>query len=476
MAGMIPHAPAPGPRGVGPAEATGSDAPTPRLHVTTVPLAPTHLLPHLREMAELQGRGFSLVQRLPEEVSAAWIHGGEGMLASGTAHRISTRGRDRFADASAQWRALTDQAVVEDRVGLPGSGLIAFGSFSYSAASPRPSSLVVPRAVLGVHDGRPFLTTIADRPIEDPLAAQALFPEQDVWGIEYEGRTCQPVIELEIDPAHTPDEYQHLVSEALDRIRAGRARKTVLSETAEVTGTSRGMGHHSGAHFPVPGVLRALARRYPTTWTYHVDDVVGASPEMLAQTENDVVFSRVLAGTRPVADGGDLSPEDEERFLADPKERAEHAFAIDSVTAALATVATDVRASPEPFVLRLPGLEHLASDVSATARPGVTSLDIAAALHPSAAVSGTPREDADAMIADLEPLDRGGYAGPVGWMDADGSGQWAIALRMAHIVDASTMRLQAGGGLVDGSDPVTEHAEVLAKMRPMLTALRDAGR
>ena len=128
--------------------------------------------------------------------------------------------------------------------------------------------------------------------------------------------------------------------------------------------------------------------------------------------------------------------------------------------------------SPEPFVLRLPGLEHLASDVSAHLAEGVTSLDVAARLHPSAAVSGTPRDAADEIIARLEARDRGGYASPVGWMDARGDGQWAIALRGGHLLEDGGVRLQAGGGLVAASDPVSEHAEVLAKCRPMLRALR----
>jgi menaquinone-specific isochorismate synthase len=105
-------------------------------------------------------------------------------------------------------------------------------------------------------------------------------------------------------------------------------------------------------------------------------------------------------------------------------------------------------------------------------REGSTSLEVAGALHPSAAVSGTPRKTADAVIADLEPRDRGGYASPVGWMDARGDGQWAIALRMAHLTGERTAVLQAGGGLVAASDPVSEHAEALAKCRPMLRALR----
>ncbi|WP_422115392.1 isochorismate synthase [Brachybacterium sp. UNK5269] len=249
----------------------------------------------------------------------------------------------------------------------------------------------------------------------------------------------------------------------MDEIRQGRAEKVVLSERTTVRTTAR---------LDPALMLTRLAHAYPSTWVYHLEDVVGASPEMLAQTEDGRVFSRVLAGSRAVADDGELDELDRRAFRSDVKERSEHAFAVDSVIERLADLAEDIEVSAEPFVLRLPGLEHLASDVSARLRSGITSLDVASRLHPSAAVSGTPRQQADEIIARLEPQDRGGYASPVGWMDARGDGQWAIALRMAHLVDDHAAVLQAGGGLVAASDPVSEHAEVLAKCRPMLRALR----
>src|SRR5699024_3418791 len=277
-----------------------------------------------------------------------------------------------------------------------------------------------------------------------PASWQELFPSTPV-----PAECAEP---LEITAGHTPDEYQALVQEAIAGIRAGRAEKVVLSERTTV---------RTPAPLPPAVMLARLARAYPSTWVYHLEDVVGASPEMLAQTEDGRVYSRVLAGSRPVADDGELDEVDRRAFRTDAKERSEHAFAVDSVIERLEGVAEELEVSPEPFVLRLPGLEHLASDVSARLREGTTSLDVASRLHPSAAVSGTPREDADEIIADLEPHDRGGYASPVGWMDGSGDGQWAIALRMAHVVDERTVVLQAGGGLVAASDPVSEHAEAL---------------
>lgn len=396
---------------------------------------------------------------IPAAVSGAWLRHGQGIVALGRAWSVRTAGPDRFADASAAFRSLADRARVDDEVRVRTSGLIALGSFSYADASPRPSTLMVPRAVLGVHDGEAFLTVVGvgEEPTP-PTSWRDLFPSSPVAAEQ------APVLDLEAD--HTPDEYQALVQQAVDEIRQGRAEKVVLSERTTV---------RTAARLDPALMLTRLAHAYPSTWVYHLEDVVGASPEMLAQTEEGRVFSRVLAGSRAVADDGELDEVDRRAFRSDAKERSEHAFAVDSVVERLADLAEDIEVSAEPFVLRLPGLEHLASDVSARLRSGTTSLDVAARLHPSAAVSGTPRREADEVIARLEPQDRGGYASPVGWMDAHGDGQWAIALRMAHLVDERSAVLQAGGGLVAASDPVSEHAEVLAKCRPMLRALRGEG-
>lgn len=397
-----------------------------------------------------------LVGHIPAAVSGAWLRHGQGVVALGTAWSVRTTGPHRFAAASSAFQDLASRARVDDEVRTRTSGLIALGSFSYADTSERASQLMVPRALLGVHDGESFLTVVGvDEDPVLPTSWRDLFPSTPV------GSASADALEVEAD--HTPDEYQALVDEAVGEIRQGRAAKVVLSERTTVRASQDIR----------PAVLLArLAGAYPSTWVYHLEDVIGASPEMLAQTENGRVFSRVLAGTRPVADDGELDEIDRRAFRSDAKELSEHAFAVESVVERLAGLAEGIDVSPEPFVLRLPGLEHLASDVSAGLRNGVTSLDVASRLHPSAAVSGTPREAADEIIARLEPRDRGGYAAPVGWMDGRGDGQWAIALRMAHLGGDRTVTLQAGGGLVAASDPVSEHAEVLAKCRPMLRALR----
>src|SRR5699024_10042257 len=227
-------------------------------------------------------------------------------------------------------------------------------------------------------------------------------------------------------PRSTPFPYTPLFrsQQAVSAIASGRAAKVVLSERTTVRSTER---------LDPAVLLDRLARAYPSTWVYHLDDVIVASPDMLAQTDGDQVISRVLADSPSTSHDAELT---------------EHAFAVDSVLERLECLAEDICVSPEPFVLRLPGLEHLASDVSAQLLPGATSLDVAARLHPSAAVSGTPRQEADEIIARLEPHDRSGYAAPVGWMKAHGDGQWEIALSMAQLVSDHEDQLQTGGGMV----------------------------
>jgi menaquinone-specific isochorismate synthase len=226
-------------------------------------------------------------------------------------------------------------------------------------------------------------------------------------------------------------------------------------------------------------ILRELAVRYRECWTYGVDGLVGSTPEMLIQVEGRTAQARVLAGTldRRDAEGMAGSPlEFAERVLAgSEKQRHEHDIAIQSLTTQLAPFSEAMNAHSEPFILELPNVWHLASDVKAelTEVEGhvPTSLALINALHPTAAVCGTPTTVAGALIRKLEHLDRGPYAGPVGWLDAAGNGEWGIALRGAVLESPETARLYAGCGVVEGSVPEAELAETWAKFRPMLESL-----
>ncbi|MFY9914096.1 MAG: chorismate-binding protein, partial [Nocardioidaceae bacterium] len=191
---------------------------------------------------------------------------------------------------------------------------------------------------------------------------------------------------------------------------------------------------------------------------------------MLVRRERGLVTSRVLAGTirRTGDDEHDLALA--ATLARSSKDLEEHEFAVRSVADALAPYCLSMNVPESPFVLHLPNVMHLATDVTGVLDDVTSSLGLAAALHPSAAVGGTPTTDAVALIAELEGMNRGRYAGPVGWMDVNGDGEWGIALRSAEY-DGKRVRLFAGCGIVADSEPASELAEAAAKFIPVRDAL-----
>lgn len=223
-------------------------------------------------------------------------------------------------------------------------------------------------------------------------------------------------------------------------------------------------------------ILQRLVGLYDECWTYGVRGLVGATPEILIKVDGSTAQARVLAGTLDREDEPAGSTGFADSVLGGSiKQRQEHDFAVRSLIRQLAPFATDMSFPAEPFILELPNVWHLASDVSAQLASSnghvPTSLALVEALHPTAAVCGTPREEAATLILQLEQMDRGPYAGPVGWLDGAGNGEWGIALRGAVLEDSHSVRLYAGAGIVEASDPEAELAETWAKLRPMLQAL-----
>ncbi|WP_433266014.1 isochorismate synthase [Actinosynnema sp. CS-041913] len=382
-----------------------------------------------------------LLGRLPAPTGAlAWVRDGEGLVGWGEAARFEVSGPGRFAAADTWWREFTAGLDVADEVGVPGSGPVAFTSLAF-ADRPGHSVLVVPEVVVGVRDGRSWVTTIGAG------AASEVRPVRRPSTVRYsDGRL--PVTA-----------YREAVRAAVARMRAGELAKVVLAHDLVAV-----------ADVPIDHrfVLEGLARRYPECWVYAVDGLIGATPELLLRRSGQVVDSRVLAGTTWPHDG---VPDDElaAALLASGKNREEHEYAVASLAEALrpfcATMSVD-----GPSVLRLPNVSHLSSDVIGTLRGTPSLLRLGAALHPTAAVGGTPRADAMAVIEELEGMDRGRYAGPVGWIDGNGDGELGVALRCA-VVEGRTARLFAGCGLVAESDPDSEVREAHAKMRPFREAL-----
>ena len=385
----------------------------------------------------------SLLDLLPSEGALAWTTAGEGLVGWGEAARIELTGDDHFGQAQAWWSGLVSRAVVEDAVGVPGSGLVAFGSFAFDPQ--RTSSvLVVPRVLVGRRDGQAWITCVGGPADAFPQPAP-----QRPQGVRF------------ADRSRSGPEWMGVVAEAVARIETGAVDKVVLARDVEAI---------AEAPVDVRWLLRQLTDRYEECWTFCVDGLVGATPEMLVRLRDGVATSRVLAGTFwPSGDAAkDLRQVDV--LARSIKDIEEHGYGLRSVAEALEEHCSAIEVPAAPFVLELPNVIHLASDVRGIVSDGSSSLELIASLHPSAAVCGTPTDVALEIIREIEGMDRRRYTGPVGWLDASGDGEWGIALRCGE-VSGSRVRLFAGCGIVGGSDPARELAESNAKLVPMRDAL-----
>jgi menaquinone-specific isochorismate synthase len=249
-----------------------------------------------------------------------------------------------------------------------------------------------------------------------------------------------------------------MVRAALDAIVRHDLEKVVLAREVVVD---------ADAPFDARDVVHRLVSQQPGAYVYAAEGLVGASPELLVRRFGSDVESLPVAGTA-VADGDAASL----RALAESvKDHREHRFVVDAIVDALGTRCVTLDAGAAPEVAVFGHVAHLATRVHGRLRePAPSALELARLLHPTPAVGGTPRVAAVDAIRALEGFDRGRYAGPVGWVDARGDGEWAIALRGAEL-DGTRARLVAGAGIVEGSDPDAEWAETQAKLEPMLRAL-----
>jgi menaquinone-specific isochorismate synthase len=392
----------------------------------------------------------SLLPMLDARSPLLFMRRGEGVAGLGEALRLSFRGTDRIAQAAETWRRITASATVHDPVRKSGSGLLAFGAFTFDERSAFESVLIVPRTIVGRRDGVSWVTEVTVAGDDTPPPA----PEPTALGAEFR---------LSLQPGEVgPERFRELVTDAVARIRSGELRKVVLAR--DLVG-----------HLPEGGDLRRvlvdLALGYPDTWTFAIDGHIGSSPETLVRVSHGKVSARVLAGS--IARGADADADHAAalRLATSTKDLDEHRYAVQSVLDALAPHArAGVSASEIPFALKLPNLWHLATNIEGALSDGSSALDLAAALHPTAAVAGTPTAKALEVIRELEGLDRGRYGGPVGWVDAAGDGKWAVSLRSAEVSPEGDIRAYAGGGILAASDPDVELAETKLKFRPIVEA------
>jgi menaquinone-specific isochorismate synthase len=382
-----------------------------------------------------------VLARRPDTV---WMSGDLGLWGWGEVARFHPgSGEDRAERIIAGYRHLLEGSSLRDEVETAGAGPVLFASLTFS---PRSSGSVgvVPATLVGRRGQRWWMTRSGDAPLPQPQS----------WGsrrdrARYAGSSA---------PDHL---WLGAVVECLRRISSGEVDKVVLARDYAVW---------SRQPFVEGALLDYLSRRFPACHVFSVDGLVGASPELLIRRRRSGLTSLVLAGSAPRHPDPTTDRRRGEELVRSPKERLEHELAVRSVREALEPLTSHLEFDAHPRLLRLDNVQHLATGVRARLATELDALTVAAHLHPTAAVGGYPTAAALDLIAELEGMDRARYAGPVGWMDAAGDGEFAIALRCAEVSGARA-RLFAGAGIVAGSLPEAELEETRLKLAAMMGAL-----
>jgi isochorismate synthase len=411
------------------------------------------------------GRDAALIERpMPDAVSVAGIGRRFDLVSiSGGAAVEDAQGRvidhelghDRLAAAARLWKRLAAR-LGGDAAGPPGTGLVGLGGFAFDPGQdPAGPWLGFPAVLFRV----PALTVTRVRGRTFGTGDLDLLEQPPAW----RGPAAR---RFEVEPACPEANWMAAVAEATRRLRAGAADKVVLAREV--------MAHGDGA-VSAGAVARALRSAHPSCFTYLLPGAdgtafAGASPELLLRRLGREVTSQPMAGTAP---RGEDEFEDRAlaaRLRASGKDNEEHRVTARHVASALAQACEHVDAG-QPEIVRLTNIQHLATTVRGRLRePAPGLLDLAVLLHPTPAINGSPAEAAHRLIAELEAMERGWYAGAVGWVDGRGDGELAVAIR-GGLLSEDGARLYAGNGMMPDSDPQAELEETKPKLRVLLGAL-----
>ncbi|WP_297564727.1 isochorismate synthase MenF [uncultured Arcanobacterium sp.] len=426
----------------------------------------------------------------------AWLRAEDGTIGAGVAatfnysFQAADTPESRFTAAANWWEAVKKCAQVDDDTQLPGSGLFAFGSFAFHPDSPAGSTLIIPQVLVAKRGNTAWLTRIENIQHPQPLAPEAsnllhllrlCAPDSSSPQSPWKTATIEKIWE-------TPSsvEWMAQVEHVIEKIRAGEARKVVLARMLNIE--AQDLDERSLVH--------SLHTTYPSTWTFAVDGLIGASPEMLIAADlesaaedlenagadlsgttsdslqmmpSPLLKCRVLAGTLPKASPNSAEKREAEQLENSAKDQLEHQYAVNSALTALAEM-TQAQAGLS-YVLELPNLWHLATDITAHLQADYSIFDILGKLHPTAALGGAPRPAALKIIKDIEAGERARYGGPTGWIAGNSWGQWCVALRCLKVDSPTRARAWAGAGIMADSQPRKELAETEAKFAPALQAL-----
>jgi isochorismate synthase len=404
---------------------------------------------------------------------------GFALAALGVAHEASSRGDLRFEDVARECLRLNEGAVLDEPPGLPsGAGPVWTGGFAFDpegAASSAwssfsPASLILPELSICRIGDECFLTVnLVVSPGDDAVAAA------DRVGARLAGLRDDPLPLLDphltdrptIRSVHPPGDFEAAVDAATERIGGGEMSKVVLAREVTVEGAA--------AHDPA-AIFGALREQFPSCFCFCRGTpeaaFLGASPELLIRRSGAGASTVALAGSTRRSSDPAVDDHLGEQLLRSDKNRREQRIVSERIVRKLRPHAVWVQTAPEPEVVKVANIQHLATPIIAQLAESHSAVEMAGMLHPTPAVGGEPWPDAASTIAELERMDRGWYAGPVGWMDATEDGEFCVALRSALLRDREA-RLFAGVGVVAGSDPAAELAETEVKLQALLPLLAE---
>ncbi|ARI76725.1 isochorismate synthase [Halobacillus mangrovi] len=395
------------------------------------------------------------------------------MVGVGTASKLFATSERRFKEVQSLWNEIREHAVIYNRYGEKGTGVVAIGGFSFDSkqknASPweafPDSQMTIPAYLLTNKSGKSFLTTnvmIFPEDHQQQIVNQIADHHEKLLSLtDHDFQLPERTNTSEV----APELWKASVKEATDDIKKGLLEKVVLARELRISFSEP---------VQIAGVLKALAESQDNSYIFGFesegDYFVGATPERLAKVDKRELISTCLAGTVP---RGGTEEEDQHLgrdLLHDPKNRQEHQFVVEMIKEAVEACATNVDIPEEPVLYPLKNLQHLYTPVRATLDEGYTILDVIEKLHPTPALGGLPQQSSVEYIRHHETLNRGWYAGPIGWFDDHNNGEFAVAIRSALIQNDSAS-LFAGCGVVEDSDPQAEYEETAVKLKPMLSVL-----
>jgi isochorismate synthase len=402
--------------------------------------------------------------------------GGAALAALGCVRRLQGGGRGRFGDAAARWRALAGRAEADSPDGPAGAGLVAVGGFAFAddgGAAPHwagfaSADLVVPEVALARRGGDVRLTLAAlAAPDDDPaqLAARLERRVAELRSAPLPLLDPAPAGRFRIASGAPPEHYEAAVARAVERIRAGDFEKIVLAREVAV---------HAPADHDVAAVYGVLRAAFASCYVFCAGRgdaaFIAASPELLVRREGLRASTVALAGsTRRSADPA-VDDHLGEQLMRSDKDREEQEIVTRRIARALRPHAVWVAAPDEPAIVKVANIQHLATPIRAQLTHPRSAIELAGLLHPTPAVGGEPHAAAAPRIPAFEGIDRGWYAGPVGWTDANEDGEFCVALRCA-LLRGREARLYAGVGVVRDSDPAAELAETEVKLGALLPIL-----